>query len=435
MAPETDHGELRRTLSLWQVTVAGVGIVIGAGIYVLVGTATAEAGSLVWLSFILAAGLGALTGLSYAELAGLFPSAGAEYEFARRAFNDFWGFVTGWLMIAGNIVAAGAVPLGFAQYFKHFVDVDSRVAAVGLLAVLTLLVITGVRRSIWLTTGLVALQIGGLLMVITVGMPHVGDRPLTDGTMIGVLSAASLVFFAFIGFDEVVTLSDETKNPERVIPRALLLALGISTLLYVAVGIAAVSVVDWPSLAASDRPLALVMEHDWGTRASDLISWIALASTTNTTLLVLTAASRLLYDMGRKGALPNVLGHINGRTGSPDVAVCVAALIAAAFACSGRLGLVASVTNFSVYAVFLSVNLAVLRLRRTRPDLRRPMRAGPSLAGWPLAPVLGLLATLAMMVFLETTAWIIGGGLLGIGLTFWVLWRPTMSSVVERSEG
>ena len=417
MAPEP--ARLQRTLNLWQVTIAGIGIVIGAGIYVLIGTATAEAGSLVWLSFVLAAALGGITGFSYAELAGLFPSAGAEYEFSRRAFNEFWGFLTGWLMIAGNVVAAGAVPLGFAQYLRHFVDVDVRVGAVGLLVVLALVVLTGIRRSIWITTTLVLLQIGGLVLVATVGFPHIGERPLFEGSPSGVLAAAALVFFAFIGFDEVVTLSDETKNPSHVIPRALLLALGVSTLLYVAVGIAAVSVIDWRDIASSERPLALVISHDWGNRAGDIVSWIALASTTNTTLLVLTAASRLIYDMGQKGALPRLLGHVNGRTRSPDWAVVVAVLVAAGFALSGRIGLVAAVTNFSVYAVFISVNLAVLRLRRTHPDLPRPIAAGSRASRWPILPILGLIVTVIMTAFLEATAWAIGAAVVVIGLVVW----------------
>jgi APA family basic amino acid/polyamine antiporter len=415
----TESVRLQRSLNLWQVTSAGIGIVIGAGIYVLIGTATAQAGSLVWLSFVLAAVLGGVTGLSYAELAGLFPSAGAEYEFSRRAFNEFWGFLTGWLMIAGNVVAAGAVPLGFAQYLRNFVDVDVRIGAVGLLAALALVVLTGVRRSIWITTTLVLLQIGGLVLVATVGFPHVGDRPLFEGTPSGVIAGAALVFFAFIGFDEVVTLSDETKDPSRVIPRALLLALGISTLLYVGVGIAAVSVVDWRDIASSERPLALVISHDWGTRAGDIVSLIALASTTNTTLLVLTAASRLIYDMGQKGALPHWLGHINRRTHSPDWAVLVAVLVAAGFALSGRIGLVAAVTNFSVYAVFISVNLAVLRLRRTHPHLPRPIAAGNSSSPWPLLPIVGLIVTVIMTLFLEATAWLIGAAVVVIGLLVW----------------
>lgn len=412
---------LPRTLNLWQVTIAGIGIVIGAGIYVLIGTATAEAGSLVWLSFVLAAVLGGITGFSYAELAGLFPSAGAEYEFSRRAFNKFWGFLTGWLMIAGNVIAAGAVPLGFAQYLRNFVDVDVRVGAVGLLAVLGLIVLMGIRRSIWITTTLVLLQIGGLVLVATVGFPHIGDRPLFEGTPSGVLAGAALVFFAFIGFDEVVTLSDETKNPSHVIPRALLLALGISTLLYVAVGVAAVSVIDWRDIANAERPLALVISHDWGGRAGDIVSWIALASTTNTTLLVLTAASRLIFDMGQKGALPRVLGHINSRTQAPDWAVLAAVVVAAGFALSGRIELVAAVTNFSVYAVFISVNLAVLQLRRTYPDLPRPIAAGNRASRWPMLPILGLAVTVVMALFLDATAWAIGGVIVAAGLLVWRL--------------
>ncbi len=419
--PSTATGQsLERSLSLWQVTVSGVGIVVGAGIYVLVGEAAAEAGSLVWAAFIIAALLGGLTGLSYAELAGLFPSAGAEYEFARRAFSEFTGFVVGWLMVAGNVVGAGAVALGFAEYARRFVDLDDRVLALGLLGTLAAILSASTRRWIWLMTGLVALEVGGLLLVIVVGLPHVGDYSLVDGTGTGVFSAAALVFFAFIGFDEVVTLSDETRDPARVIPRALLLALGISTALYVAVAIAAVSVVHWEVLATSDRPLALVLSEAWGNRASDAIVWLALASTTTTVLLLLTAAARLTFDMARKGSLPTVLSRVNPRTRAPWVATVAVVLVAAAFAWSGQLRLVAAVTDFTVYSVFIAVNLAVLRLRQLLPDAPRTMRAGPSVAGYPVAPVLGLAATVVMLVFLDRTAWVVGLALIGVSAVVWL---------------
>ena len=416
---ETETGSqprLERSLSLWQVTISGVGIVIGAGIYVLVGEAAAEAGSIVWAAFIVAAILAGLTGLSYAELAGLFPSAGAEFEFARRAFNEVTGFLVGWLMVAGNVVGAGAVALGFARYARHFVDLDERVLAVLLLAVLASAVSASVRQWIWLTTALVILEVGGLLLVIVVGAQHVGERSLLDGSAVGVMSGAALVFFAFIGFDEVVTLSDETKDPARVIPRALLLALGISTVLYVAVAIAAVSVVDWRLLASSERPLALVLGSDGDTGVVDVIAWLALASTTSTVLLLITAASRLLYSMARGGSLPRVIGSVSERTRAPWVATWIVFAVAAAFACSGQLNLVAAVTDFSVYAVFIAVNLAVLRLRRTMPDAPRSMLAGPSFGGWPITPILGMLATVAMIAFLKPAAWAVGAALLIAGL-------------------
>lgn len=407
---------LDRALSLWQVTVSGVGIVIGAGIYVLVGEAAAEAGSLVWASFIIAAILGALTGLSYAELASLFPTAGAEYEFARRAFNEFTGYLVGWLMIAGNVIGAGAVALGFAEYARHFVTADTRLLAVVMLVVLAAAVSAGVRLWIWFTTVLVILEVGGLLLVILVGAPHIGEASLMAGTPRGVLSAAALVFFAFIGFDEVVTLSDETQNPTRVIPRALLLSLGISTVLYVAVAVAAVSVIPWEVLAASDRPLALVIERAAGGRASDVVAWLALASTTSTTLLLLTASARIIYAMARQGSLPSVLGAVSRRARAPWVATLAALAVALAFALTGQLRLVASVTDVAVYAQFITVNLAVLRLRRSMPETPRPMRAGPSVRGVPVTPILGLLTTIVMLLFLDQRAWALGGVLVGVAI-------------------
>jgi len=414
--------ELRRTLGLWQLTVSGVGIVIGAGIYVLIGEAAADAGSMLWLSFVLAAVLAALTGLSYAELAGLFPRAGAEYEFARQAFNEFTGFMAGWMMIAANLVAAAAVSIGFAQYLRHFVDIPAPAAAIGLLAVLTLVVISGVHRSIWLSVVLVAAQIGGLLLVIVSGGPHLGERSLIEGAHTsGVLAASALVFFAFIGFDEIVTLSEETRDAARVVPRALLLALGISTLLYVAVGAVAVSAVGAEALASSERPLALVMDDALGGRASSVIAALALAATTNTTLLVLTAASRLIYGMSRGGALPPVFVRLAPQSQAPWVAALAGFAVAAPFALSGRIGLVAEVTNFAVYAIFITVNLAVIRLRFTRPSAVRTFRIPIMVGATPVTAVLGIGAVVLMTVYLRPEAWALGALMLLSGVSAWWL--------------
>ncbi|MSQ29198.1 MAG: amino acid permease [Dehalococcoidia bacterium] len=308
-------GQLHRRLGLVAVSASGIGITLGAGIYVLIGTATVEAGSLVWLSFMLAALLGGLTGLAYAELASLFPSAGAEYEFAQVAFNECWGFLAGWLMIAGNVVAAGAVSLGFAQYARHFVDVDIRLAAVGSLAVL-----------------------------------------------------------------------------------------------YVAVGVAAISVIDWQDPAASDRPLA----DDRGRLGRPRLRRGRVDRARLHHQHLAAGADRCLEAAvrhGPQGRLASRAWHRQYTPHAPVVAALAAFAVAAAFAWSGRLGLVAAATNFSVYAVFIAVDLAVLRLRRSLPDVPRPVRAGPSIGRWPVAPVLGLCATAAMLVFLEPGAWLVGGGL------------------------
>ncbi|MFI5325653.1 MAG: APC family permease, partial [Candidatus Rokuibacteriota bacterium] len=242
---------LRRVLGLTEVTAGGIGIIIGAGIYVLLGAATGHAGAIVWLAFLLAAVMSALSGLSYAELSAMFPSAAGEYEYARQAMPEWVAFVIGWMMIAGLVVAAATVSIGFARYVGYFLDIDPRAAAVALVAAVSLVAVAGVKQSARLTVALSAVQVGGLLLVVAIGLPHVGDVDLFAGRGPGgVMGAAALVFFAFIGFDEVITLAEETRDPTRTVPRALLLALGLSTALYIAVAVAAVSVLGAEALAA-----------------------------------------------------------------------------------------------------------------------------------------------------------------------------------------
>jgi APA family basic amino acid/polyamine antiporter len=396
--------------------------VIGAGIYVLVGEAAREAGAALWLSFAVAALLAGLTALTYCELAGMFPTAGVEFEWTTRAFNPFAGFLAGWMMSVTYVVAAAAVSLGFAEYARHFVAADERIVAVLLLVVLTGVVATGIERSIWLSVALAAMQLGGLVLVIVAGAPHVGDRSLMEGaTAGGVLSGAALVFFAFIGFDDIATLSEETTDAAKTVPRALLLTLMISGGLYVLVGICAVSAIGADALGESARPLAAVMEHDWGGRATDIIAVIALAATLNTTLLVLTAASRLLYAMSRAGALPSVLGRVSGAGHAPRTAAVAALAVAAPFAAAGGLGLVASVTDFAVYSTFVAVNVSVIALRFRAPETERPFRMPWSIAQVPVTPVLALLTVGLVAGFLRAEAWALGGAALLLGAVMY--WR------------
>jgi APA family basic amino acid/polyamine antiporter len=400
-----------------EVTASGVGIIIGAGIYVLLGAATAEAGNAVWLSFLVAAVLCGLTGLSYAELASMFPNAGAEYDYTRRVFPARLAFLVGWTMTVGLMVAAAAISVGFAHYLQYFLDVPLVAAAVALLVIDTAIAFSGIGRSARLTLALSALQVGGLLFVVVIGASHIGDRNLlSDATTSGVLGGAALVFFAFIGFDEVITLAEETRNPTQVIPRALFASLGISALLYMVVAIAAISVLGAPVLAESNRPLADVMAHVLGGNAEGVVAVIALLTTTNTSLLALTAASRLTYGMADGGALPRAARRVSRRTGAPTVGILVAAVGAIAFALLGDLTFVASVTDFAVYAVFLAVNAAVIILRRTAPDAIRPFRIPGAIRGIPVIPVAGSIAAFAMVPQLEGRSLWLGGALLAVGL-------------------
>jgi amino acid transporter len=408
---------LHRVLGLTEVTAGGVGIIIGAGIYVLLGAATALAGPAVWLAFLLAAVLSVLTGLSYAELSSMFPSAAGEYEYTRHALPEWVAFVVGWTMIMALVVAAATVSIGFARYVGYFVDVDARVAALGLLTIVSAVAMAGIKQSARLMVALSAVQVGGLVLVVLIGLPHVGDVDLVAGTRVGgVLGAAALVFFAFIGFDEVITLAEETRDPTRTVPRALLLALGLSAALYVAVAIAAVSVLGAAALAASPRPLADVMAHVLGRRGATVVAAIALVSTTNTTLLALTAASRVLYGMAKAGAMPRRFADVHACRRTPGRAILAVALVAAVFAGLGDFAVIAAVTDFAVYVVFLAVNATVIVLRRTRPEIPRPFAVAGAVGGVPLLPILGFGSVVLMMTQLQPIAIALGTTLGAVGL-------------------
>ncbi len=386
---------LERALGPIQVTAGGVGIIVGAGIYVLIGEAAGESGSAVWASFLLAAVLCGLTGLSYAELASMFPSSAAEFEYTRQAFPEWVAFLVGWMMVAGLIVAAATVSLGFGQYAGQFFDIEPRTAALGLLVFLLIVGAAGIRQAGLLIVGLSVIQVLGLVAVIAIGLPSFGDHSLSlSGHSAGLVSGAALVFFAFIGFDEVITLGEETRDPTRTVPRALLAALAISTALYVAVAVAAVSAIGAEALATSERPLGDVVATIAGSRSGDAIAIAALISTTNTTLLALTAASRLTYGMAQQRAIPRWFGHVTARTHVPLRSLLTVTAISVGCLFLGDLSLLARVTDFAVYLVFIAVNATVIVLRYTRPGEVRAFATPFSLRRLPLLPVAGIGAVL-----------------------------------------
>ena len=416
-APSSDDrpAGLQPVLGLLQVTASGIGIIIGAGIYVLLGPATARAGGTVWIAFLLAAALCGLTGLSYAELSSMFPKAGAEYEYTSQVAPEPVAFVVGWTMIIGLVIAAATIALGFARYLRAFVDIPERVGAWGLLALVTLVSLAGIRRASWLVLVLGAVQVGGLVTVIVVGFGHLGRADILSGNGVsGVVGAAALVFFAFIGFDEVITLSEETRDPTRTVPRALLLALGGSAVLYALVSIAAVSVLSAPGVSRSPRPLADVMTHVAGSSGVRAMAVVALLTTTNTTLLAVTAASRLTFGMAERGSIPASLARVNRRF-APWVATVAVVAASAAFVAVGDLTVIAGATDVAVYVVFLAVNAVVIILRIRRPDAERPFRIAGSIGRIPGTPGGATGATLAMIPQLDLTSLGLGAALVAIG--------------------
>ncbi len=420
-APHTRPG-LRREVGLLSATASGVGIVLGAGIYVLIGEAAGLAGSGVWLAFLVGAVLAAGTGLAYAELTSMLPEAGAAAAYARVAFGARVGFVTGWMDVAVNCIAAPAVALGFARYFSTLLGVPTTPVAVAVLLLCGTIALLGVSHTVRLASAFAAIEAGGLLLVLVAGAPYLGTADLSEvhGGATGLLAAAALVFFAYEGFEEIATLSEEVRDPTRNVPRALLLAIAVTTFVYVAVAAVAVSVVPWERLASAEAPLAEVVRvAGWG-RFSNVLALVALFATFNTVLLLLATAPRAMYGMAQRGMLPAVFARVWAARGTPWVAIVTTLVVSIAFALSGDIAFVAQVTNFAVFTLFVSVNASLIRLRIARPELARPFRARPSVGPVPVPAGVGLVGALALAAFMEREAVVIGIAtlLIGVALSF-----------------
>jgi amino acid transporter len=438
--PKASRGPaLAREAGLFQVIAYGVGNIVGAGIYVLIGDASGLAGGAVWLAFLVGAVVALFTGLSYAELAAAYPKAASEYVFLGRAYgNRSLSFLTQWMMLVTEVVAAAAVALGFAGYLSTIVQVPLVPTAAALLVLLTVVASTGIKQSLKLNTALSVVAVSGLVVVVGAGLGKMGSTSyigFPNGTP-GVLAATILVFFAYIGFDNISNLSEETKEPEKTIPRALLASLAISTALYVLVGLASVSLVPWSSLSASEAPLALAVSSVLGKSGSDVLTVAALLTTLNTVLVLLLVSSRIIYGLGREGALPGALGWVSKRTHAPVVASLLTLAIALAILPLGEIGAIAKVTSFGSLLTFALVNLALLHLRRVAPHLSRPFKA-PLSVGW--VSVTGLLGLASCLVLLTQFDWLsVALGLClpasGLMLDLAVRWRsgvPTADAALH----
>ena len=415
---ESPASGLKRSLGIFELTSTGVGLIIGAGIFVLIGIAAGMAGGAVWLSFVLAALAAALTGMSYAELSAMFPSAGASFEYARRAFGPKPAFMVGWLMVFGNIVSASAVALGFSGYLSTFMLVALAPAAVALIAVSGVILVVGIKESVVLGVVFASIEVVALVIAVVVGARFIGDVNYLEMPrgISGVLQATTLVFFAYLGFEQIASLGEEAKNPSRSVPTAILLAVVVTTVLYVAVALVGVSALGWDALSRSAAPLADVVRQATGARVGAVVGVMALFATANTVLFLLLTSSRLMYGMAGAGSLPKLMGVVHATRKTPWVATLVAVVVAVAFALLGDIEAVAQLSNFAILAAFLVVNAALIRLRYTRPDLARPFRTPWNIGRMPVVPLLGMGASLFMLAQIDLQVLGYGAGIALLGL-------------------
>ncbi len=412
-----EKSELKRELSLAEITLIGIGNILGAGIYVLMGKAAGLAGNFVWFSFLFAGITAALSAFSYMELSSMYPRAGAEYEFVKRAFGERMGLFAGLLVVYFVTITSSAVAIGFGKYFSKLFEVGSSGGVIGLFLFLCPVMVYGIRESARLAVFISLIELSGLLLIIYAGLPHIGDvNYFETPDLAGLFQASALIFFAFLGFEDIVRLSQETKDAEKTTPKALFIAISFTVFLYVCVAVAAVSVLDFRVLGLSEVPLADVAAVALGNDAFVLLSWIALFSTMNTALVVMLGGSRIVYGMADSGSLPKAFARVHPRFRTPWIAIFGVVFTSFLFVLLGDITTVANIANFMIFIVFFMVNISLIKLRYTEPERRRPFRVPFCIGRLPLFPFLGALSAVFLFSQISLEIMAYGFFLLAAGL-------------------
>ncbi|MBI3259236.1 MAG: amino acid permease [Ignavibacteriae bacterium] len=405
MVKKTHNYKLKKNIGLFQLTLYGVGIILGAGIYALIGPAAGIAGNAVWMSFILGAILAFFTGMSYAELSSMYPKSAAEYVYTKKAFKEkYLAFIVQWIMLITITLSAATVALGFAGYFADAFGGSIILIAAGLIVVLSLINYIGMKESSEFNMISTIIEAGGLIIIIILGLfffnrGNIDYFALPPTGMLGIISGTALIFFAYLGFEDLVNVSEETKKAKKVVPKALVLALLISTVIYILVAISAVSIVGVDKLAASNAPLKEVINSTIPD-ASFAFSIIALFATANTVLVMLIVASRILYGLSRQKLMPRPFSYV-GKRGTPYMAAVVIMLLCIFMLLLGGIKTIALLTDVGIFIVYLFINSAVIALRYRQPKLKREFRSPFSIGRLPVLPVLGIITSLMILVFFE----------------------------------
>lgn len=371
-SPRNAQPGLRRRLGLFLLTCYGAGTIIGAGIYVLVGTVIAAAGDAAPLAFVLAGALAALTGLSYAELSARFPeAAGAAAYVGQGLGSPALAQAVGAAAALVSLVSVATIARGSASYLAHFLPLPFWALAACVILLFTAIACLDVRESVGLAAIITIVEVTGLVLVIVAGAHHLADLPARAATLVpgdvsgflGLAAGTFLAFFAYAGFETIVNMAEETRAPTRTMPRAILLALVLAGTLYIAVVVIVLLALPTEQLGESRAPLALVVA-DSGWFPSRILSAIAVIATTNGVLVNLLMVSRLVYGMARRGWAPAPLAAVARRTHTPVRATLAAGAAALLLAVAAPVETLASVASALFLLVFGCVNLALWRLHR-----------------------------------------------------------------------
>ncbi|MEZ0049190.1 APA family basic amino acid/polyamine antiporter [Mycobacterium sp. MAA66] len=439
---ETDNPSgphLKRSMGLVHLTALSIGASLGTGIFVILGVAVPQAGPAVLLSFILAAVTALFSALSYAELAGSIPVSGSSYSYAYATVGEFWAWICGWCLMLEYGVSVSAVAVGWGAYINELLKslfgftLPSAIAeapghggiinipSIAIVVLASLLLLKGASESAMVNTVMVFLKIFILAFFCVIAFTafKAGNlAPFMPLGFAGVSAAASQVFFAYIGFDAASTAGSEAKNPRRDLPRAIMLSLLIVTALYCLVALAALGAMNWDRFNPDEgATLAVVLKGITSSTVPAIVLSIgAIIAIASVVLAVQYGQTRILYSMAVDGLVPKIFAKINPKTNVPTWNIIVCGVLVSLLAGFVPLDDLANATSIGCLFAFALVNIAVIVLRRARPDLARTFRV----PFYPLTPILGVGFCVYLLYSLSTRTWVAFGiwSLLGLAIYF-----------------
>ncbi|MDJ1130714.1 amino acid permease [Streptomyces iconiensis] len=416
------HG-LQRTIGPFQLVCFGVGAIVGTGIFVGLSDTVAKAGPGVIVSFILAALTCIFTAFSFAELGGAIPVSGSSYSYTYATLGERTAFLVGWCLLLEYGVSVSAVSIGWGQYLNELLDntVGWRippalaeapghggvvnVPAVIVMLLAAVLLVRGVRESARATAVMAVIKIGILVLFCAIAFTAFESgnlSPFAPEGIGGIGAGASLAFFSFIGFDAISTAGEEVKNPRKNVPLAILITIGCVALIYCLVSVAALGAMPWEQVGGKPAALSLIVNHATGsTFGSTVIAIGAVVAIASVVLAVMYGQTRILMSMSRDGLMPRVFERVSPKTSTPVANTWIVAVVFAVPAAVVPLDVVLDMTVIGTLAVMAVVNICVIALRRSRPDLPRRFRV----PFYPVAPLLGVAFCLYLMYGLPLLTW------------------------------
>lgn len=412
--------ELKRTLNLFDATAIGIGAIIGAGIFVVLGIAVGYAGPAVIVSMIIAGTVALFTALSFAELSSAIPKEGGTYEFAYEMIHPFAGLTAGCLWLFAQTVAGTAISLGLASYFVAiFPFFPLKIVAFTAALSLTFLNLVGMKYSAIVNNILVLTKIVILCLFIAVGAFQVNPNHYSQFApygLFGVLQGAGFIFFAYLGFGRIAALGEEVENPKKTLPLAILLALAASAVLYVVTGLITIGLKDYSSLAGSYSPIADAARVTGNFGLVAAVTLGALIATVSVLLTNLLGLSRVSFAMARNRQFPESLARVHSKFGTPYVSILITGTLMSVLVLVLDLRESAAITSFSMLCTHLILHTSAIRLRKRFPNLktfRAPL--------FPLIPLLGLASCIILMFSLPFESWIVTAAVTLVISAYYVL--------------